>query len=334
VRLLSIVAATTLAGTGCLAAAGAAAGTPSASASALLLRRDIAHATGYTTISFPGAVATEPFDVSYDGEIVGSYRTKSGVTNGFTERNGKYTKLDDRSASSTSKWLGTVAGVNNAGTVVGYFLTSANVFEGFVDTAGKFRTIADPHAGKSVFEGTLPEEINDSGTIVGSFESGKDVDHGFIWKAGKFTQIDDSKAGTSAGQGTWVDGIANDGTITGAYIDEKGVSHGFLRRSGSSFTVVDFPHAANTTLTCVSKNDRLIVGIFWPKGSILSSTVSGFELVGGKFTVISDPKAGKGSTYPDCVNDDGIVVGTYYPHGKITSPPSGFEYTPAPKSAR
>jgi probable HAF family extracellular repeat protein len=263
-----------------------------------------------------GAAQTSAVGVNDSGQIVGDYVSKAGVTNGYTEIDGKFTTIDDPSAGPSFNYLGAAYGINDAGTIVGSYINSSDHYEGFIDSAGAFTNISYPGA-----EATLAEDINDAGTVVGWFYDTNGGPHGFILSSGTYTEVNHPGAGTSSGQGTGLNGIADNGAITGWYLTSHNVEHGFLYKSGS-FTAVNMPGAANSAATCISRSGGLIVGVFWNAGS----QISGFELDHGAYTSLHDPAAGKGSTEPQDINNTGTVVGIY-------SPPPGrgtfaFIFTP------
>ena len=271
--------------------------------------------SGYSSANYPGAAQTYAVGVSDSGQVVGSYSSKAGVTNGYTETSGKFTTIDDPSADPGFKYLGAAFGVNDAGTIVGIYINASDHYEGFTDQAGQFMTITYPGA-----TNTYAEDINNAGIVVGWFSGTNGVLHGFILSSGTFTEVNHLGAGTSNGQGTGLNGIADNGTATGWYLTSHSVDHGFLYRSGS-FTAVDMPGAADSAAACISRSGGLIVGIFWNPGS----ATAGFELDRGVYTPLRDPAAGKGSTEPQDVNNTGTVVGIYTPPGRATS---AFIFTP------
>jgi probable HAF family extracellular repeat protein len=263
----------------------------------------------YSTADYPGAASTFAVGVSDSGQIVGSYSSKAGVTNGYSEIDGKFKTIDDPSADPHFEYLGAGLGINDLGTIVGIYINAADHYEGFLDSAGHFTTISYPGA-----DNTFAEDINNGGTIVGWFYDKNGVPHGFILSSGKFTEVNHPGAGTGNNQGTGLNGIADNGTATGWYVTSHGVEHGFLFRSGS-FTAVDMPGAADSAASCISRSGQLVVGIFSNPGS----ATEGFELDQGVYTVLRDPAAGKGSTEPQDVNNAGTVVGVYYPPGRAAS---------------
>jgi probable HAF family extracellular repeat protein len=271
--------------------------------------------SGYSTADYPGATQTSAVGVNDSRQIVGDYVSKAGVTNGYSEIDGKFTTIDDPSADPSSNYLGAAYGINDAGTIVGSYINSSGHYEGFMDNAGAFTNISYPGA-----EATLAEDINDAGTVVGWFYDTNGGPHGFILSSGTYTEVNHPGAGTSSGQGTGLNGIADNGTITGWYMTSHNVEHGFLYKSGS-FTSVNMPGAADSAATCISRSGALIVGVFWNAGS----QISGFELDRGVYTPLRDPAAGKGSTEPQDVNNTGTVVGIYTPPGRATS---AFIFTP------
>jgi hypothetical protein len=128
----------------------------------------IAPAQVYTTIDFPGAIATTlNGGPNPEGTDIGSYTDTSGVTHGFHLKKGVFTSFDPPGSTATSpNWI------NPKGAIVGGFVDSSGVNHGFVLAGGKFTTVDFPGAA-----GTILTSNNPSGKMSGILVSGGFVHH-------------------------------------------------------------------------------------------------------------------------------------------------------------
>src|SRR5215469_15340209 len=112
----------------------------------------IASAQVYTTIDFPGAIATTlNGGPNPEGTDIGSYTDTSGVTHGFQLKKGVFTSFDPPgSTATTPNWI------NPRGTIVGGFVDSSGVNHGFVLAGGKFTTVDFPGAAGTVLTSNNP----------------------------------------------------------------------------------------------------------------------------------------------------------------------------------
>jgi probable HAF family extracellular repeat protein len=113
----------------------------------------------YTTVAFPGAVATDAVGINNSGQIVGAYNVGGGAI-GFEYSNGIYTSLMVPGALVTY-----ATGINNLGQIVGYDYIGGfanDDIHGFLYSNGTYTTVDFPSGVYNIAEG-----INDSGQIVG-----------------------------------------------------------------------------------------------------------------------------------------------------------------------
>ncbi len=217
----------------------------------------------YTTISFPGAIVTEPLGINSQGDIVGFYQ--GGPPRGFLLRQGAFTLIDVPGSSDTA-----VLGINPQGDMVGRFV-AGGVAHGFLLRQGVFTTIDFP--GSSL---TWATGINPAGDIVGRYNA-PGVFGGFLLSQGIFTSIGFPGVGVASG-------INPAGHIVGGYFF-AGASHGYLLRQGA-FTTIDFPGAVGTDARGINPAGD-IVGLYASgEGGIENH---GFLLSRGAFTTIDFP---------------------------------------------
>ncbi len=143
--------------------------------------------------------------------------------------------------------------------------------------------------------------VTDDGTVVGQLE---DSNSGALVAfsrstAGKFTVFEAPNSSF-----TWFNSRNLAGVNVGSYLDNRGIQHvhGFAQ-SASGFVEVDYPKATHSWLYGIN-SAGVVVGAF-AKGT----TVKGFELDNGKYTIIRYPASP--STRPQAINDNGAVVGSY-----------------------
>jgi len=136
----------------------------------------------YTSIGYPGATYTEPFDINDRGQITGRYgNCVNGLcdVHGFLYSAGVYISIDYPGALLTASF-----GVNDGGQLAGYYLTGqagAWQYLGFTYLDGAFTMISDPTSTSTVNTengnwkpgppySTFVYGINDIGQLVGGYE--------------------------------------------------------------------------------------------------------------------------------------------------------------------
>jgi hypothetical protein len=164
---------------------------------------------------------------------------------------------------------------------------------------------------------TSPTDLNDNGAIVGFLFSGSGATFhttGFLFSGGKFTHF---RFPGSAD--TFPHSINTHGTIVGSF-DQTGVSgqHAFMVHDGA-FHRVNIPGFPGAFAIAMGINDfGDITGSFNGNGSDF-----GFLLHQGKLTIISFPGAA-GGTFPQSINNQGVIVGTYFLNEQRTASAHGF----------
>jgi hypothetical protein len=94
----------------------------------------IASGQVYTSIDFPGAIATTlNGGPNPEGTNIGSYTDTSGVTHGFVLKDGVFTTIDPPgSASTTPNWI------SPQGAIVGGYNDASGVPHGFILDGGQY----------------------------------------------------------------------------------------------------------------------------------------------------------------------------------------------------
>jgi len=273
----------------------------------------IAWAQSYTTVDFPGAVATtlnggpDP-----QGTSVGSQTDTGGVTHGFTlSKKGVFTSFDPPGSTLTTPNF-----ISPQKTIVGAYNDAGSVSHGFILDGGKYTTLDFPGAA-----GTTLTGINPSGELSGFYCSdpacgttgNPSTNHSFVVsKKGVFTSFDPPGAVSSTAST-----VNPSGAVVGAYRDSGGVTHGYLLYHGT-FTTIDFPGSV-FTFAGGNNPEGDIIGIYFDTGGVGHS----FLLSNGVFTSFDPP----GATLSDAsgINPGGTIVGIYVDSANVTH---GYIRTP------
>ncbi len=174
-----------------------------------------------TRLDFPGAAASDAFDVNNLGSIVGLLADGSGLLHGWIRKAGTYARIDVPGALDTVAFA-----INDLGQIVGGWDTAPNTLLGhsFLLDHGAF-TSYDVSA--SIGGGSQFNRINDAGDIIGTFQdNATGALRGFLLQGGikgQFVELDYPAATETI---PW--GINNAGMIVGSYVDADGFRHGFL----------------------------------------------------------------------------------------------------------
>lgn len=252
-----------------------------------------------------------------------------------------------------------INGVDSSGNVVGH----ASVLQqgsfhgvGFLRLAsGKVVALTDPNAVQS----TYANGISDTSAIIGGYTNGSNQGYGFfVSKATGYLTV-------NKGPNTELTGISTNGLIVGRYtngnitgfvqtaarqfevlpnlnglpVQPLGINSanvivgndassaligvqtdGFILEPGGAYQVVDYPGAFITRL--VGINDAgAVVGSYTQSVNGIA-VGGGFVYTQGEFTDFSYQG---NTTYPNGINADGVIVGTYYDnksgeHGFIATP--------------
>jgi hypothetical protein len=207
----------------------------------------------FTTIECALENATDVFDISNTGEVIGTYSYFGGVHGFIWEGNGSCTDIvDPLGPTDTEAW-----GVNSSGDIVGFYVNASGNYQGFEYASGTYTTISC-----SGWANTRAYGINDAGIIVGDvFNSTAGPFSGFGYKSGKCIIFNYPDASSTFGRG-----INNKTQITGFYNDASG-TNGFFE-SGSVFQTIDDPSAVSTL--AYHLNDKGQIAGFYSDASDLT----------------------------------------------------------------
>jgi hypothetical protein len=257
-----------------------------------------------------------------DRKIIGGTQYCSDPAEGFIQTaSGKHRKLVRAPGSGdTDTFVVTVAsqGIAAVFTDVNYTQPYASFLR---SVTGRWTKLADPHAGTA---GTVVSGVNDSATAVGVYYAGSRATatdtRAFLYRHGHFSRL---SLGIKAATDVAPSGITNNGEISGTYVDAHDVSHGFLIVKGHTH-VVTLP-AAGT-----GKKQGTFIDTVANNGSYTGYTVAahherGFVHRNGKTTMLDDSRAEPNSLYPEGLNDNGDVAGSYLGtddlyHGFLATP--------------
>lgn len=168
----------------------------------------------FITISFPGAVSTEPHGINDNGQIVGLYLDSANVQHGFLLNGKKYTTLDVPSHTNTVAW-----GINNSGLITLFALNSDNLNDAFLLNDKVYTNINVPEAQQS-----FVAAINNYGDRIYSIIDSSGNTHGAFFlnvNSGTYTIFDDPK-GVNA---TAAFGLNDKLKIVGQYLPGGGTSN-------------------------------------------------------------------------------------------------------------
>ncbi len=285
-----------------------------------LVSKAVAASPTYTTIDYPGPVATLAADINDSGQIVGEYTsTTLNKRQGFLLNKGTFTSITFPGASFTR-----AIGINRYGDIVGdYSLdgSGSSNEHGYLLRGGVFTSIIFPNA-----DATIAQGINANGDIVGTYRD-KLGKHGFLLRAGTFTSIDFPSADT------YTEGwkINDRGLIAGRYEGGDSKYHAYTLSNGIFISLPDVPGAAQTAPGNFSDAGGLnnigdIASNYCssePCSLGAAGDLHGFLLSGGVYAAIDFP--GAASTVAFGVNASGVVVGLYVDasgrfHGYLRTP--------------
>lgn len=137
----------------------------------------------FTTIDFPGAVLTSPYDINSEGDIVCTYVDAGNYMHSVLLRNGDFTTIDFPGSTMTHAY-----GINSPGDIVGEYRDAGNHWHGFMLHNDNFTQIDYPGSRLTQTWG-----INANRTITGSYVDSSGKNHAFVLdKRGAVTTLDPS----------------------------------------------------------------------------------------------------------------------------------------------
>lgn len=262
----------------------------------------------FTTIDFPGAVASLGTDINDSGWMVGEY-TFSDLNHrqGFLLSKGVFTSITFPGAAFTR-----ALGINRYGDIVGDYISSngngiPNGHDsGYLLRGGVFTPIQFPNS-----NATIPAGINANGDVVGWYLDNKGT-HGFLLRGGTFTSID--FPGAAADTQAWK--INDSGEIAGRYKGANDGKYHVFVLSGNNVTAIpDDPDAAETAVVedgGLNSAGQIVSQYHSSKNCALFTSAGclhGFLLSGGVYTTIDFPNSTE--TLALGINSSEDVVGGY-----------------------
>jgi probable HAF family extracellular repeat protein len=267
----------------------------------------------FSTLDYPGALATWARGINNLGQIVGSYRDGTG-DHGFVYTGGLFKTLDFPGADYPGGAATAARDINDSGMIVGTY-GSATGNHGFSFDGTAYLSMDAPGAD---YTDTLG--INNHGEIVGQY-AGAGPPYPYFWflyTGGAYVAF--QKPATARSIALDIDDL---GRVVGYEFDSPmGAITGFVY-AGGSYTSVQFPGAVITAPNGISPSGNIIVGTFFDTLSGGDGNAHGFIYADGAFQMVDYP--GALQTFIYGVNDQGQVVGQY--HDGFTS--HGFVGTPA-----
>lgn len=249
----------------------------------------------FTTIDFPGSVATTPNGINEHGEVVGSYVDSSNRTHGFVRIGEVFRSIDFPGAALTQ-----ARGISPAGEIVGSYRlpgeTPPNIHGFLLTRGGEFRRVDFPgHIS------TIPQRIGPDGTILGCYHDTDTMGtmHGIVVRDDEFTEFD---MPTTMHNGATPSGK----TIVGLYTDmDAGRQRAYLLKSDGEFIPFDVPGSTSTVGWDINPK-RQAVGIYQDAAGRFHGFVVDRHW---NFETIDYP--GAIATRAFGINARGDVVGTY-----------------------
>lgn len=155
----------------------------------------------------------------------------------------------------------------------------------------------------------VPRGVNDAGTVVGVAPNDQASGQGFIRTAtGKVMYYCAPGANcTVYNSSTYFTGRNDAGVSVGVYNKVNSEQEGFMLQA-STFTTIQAPDTVYGTFPNALNKSNTVVGYY-----LDSATNShGFQRTSeGAYTTLDYPEAQE--TWPAGINDDGVIVGSYYP---------------------
>lgn len=244
----------------------------------------------FTTIDFPDAVLTAPYDINSEGDIVGNFTDLGNQMHGFLLRNGNFTAIDFPDSTMTHAY-----GINSPGDIVGEYRDAGNNWHSFLLRDDNFTTIDFPE-GKIV-----PWGISANRKITGSYIDVNGKTHACVLdKRGELTVLDPPFGFSTASVHSLT---PRSDTIVGCWFDEARIMHSLIVRNGEYITN-DFPGS--------------VMGMNWrinPSGQMVGyyrdnlGKIHGYLFSNDAHTSIDFP----GAIYTETrgINASGEIVGLY-----------------------
>lgn len=251
----------------------------------------------FTSIDYPGAVATQADGINPGGEIVGHYTDSAGKEHGFLLRGGNFTSIDYPGAIYTD-----ARGISPGGDIVGSFQNAPGGppnWHGYLLSQGRFTEIRVPG-----YLGSFAQRITPLVEIYGCSH-----DYDFMANMRGFVRHADGTYTVFDVPSSMHNGATPDGTnIAGLYTDlTTGLTHGYRVENGN-FQPFDVPGSNLTQAWDINPSEE-VVGYFRDN----AGKFHGFLLSRGVFSSIDFP--GAITTEAIGINPAGDIVGLYIDSG-------------------
>ena len=253
----------------------------------------------YSSIHYPGALATSASGINARGDIVGSYVGADRVSHGFVLRDGAFTTIDVPGAAGTD-----ARGINPAGDIVGgYWLPGEppeNIHGYLLRRDGRLEYIDYPGE-----INTIPQRLLPDGTILGCYHGTDTMMSMFgMWIRGTASGAIEQDASMNNGATPDLSIIA--GLFTDMNEPAPRAPWGYVIENGV-FTRFRVPGSNLTAVWDVSPGGAL-VGVYR-----VGTRTRGFLLEDGQYTTIEYP--GATVTRAFGINAGGDIVGVYVKDG-------------------
>ena len=278
----------------------------------------------FLTLSVPGAVNTDAWDINNDGVIVGHY-VADGVTHGFVRTaDGTYYTIDVPGAVFTQATT-----INERNEIAGtYRFPNDPALHAYArDTDGNFFNIDVPNATSSLPRGSNKHDDVVFEAIVTGHTTA------YLRSNGAYVNIEPSASFAAAPVTfSYASGINKHGAVVGRYDTSVTGARGFLldgtsqSHSDDAYTTLHFPNAASSAALGINKKG-VIVGGYTKDG-----VRHGYVLIDDIYTTVDVPGCTSAivagamtCTTPRKINDAGQIVGFYGAGGNTIR---GFLATP------
>jgi uncharacterized membrane protein len=255
----------------------------------------------FTTVDYPGGVATSLRGINNHGDMVGGYSVPGQPRHALLIKDGKFIPMAPTTVLGTN--YSEAFKINDRGDSVGRYIGDDGFVHGYLlSKKGVLTTLDFQTAGETYANG-----IDESGTVVGWWDI-LDADgnllaeHGFRWEKGTFSEVSFPGSGD-----TLVWGNNARGDLVGAWkagVDQP--DHGFVSSKKQSISFdVPFPGASDTVAGGINACAE-IVGQY----NDVDGFGHGFLAVGATFTQLDYPGAVITTAWG--INSAGQIVGNWY----------------------
>ena len=251
----------------------------------------------FTSLDFPGSIATQAWGITLNGDIVGFYTSSDKAMHGFLRSRGQWASIDYPGAMYTS-----ISGISPRGDIIGDYAVTLNgsgPHHGYVlDIDGNFTTIDYPGA-----TSTFAVGMNSHGDILGYYLLNDTVSHMFVMTADPFVAGGQFKDLAGCPEATNIGPLAITGNEIVGLCVIGGTTHAFLYSDGQYLISDSVPGATYTNAVGINTRGE-IVGRY-----ILNGVTHAYLRSGGNFTSYDAP----GATFTGftAISSTGAIVGRW-----------------------